>query len=579
MVTGLARTVLKCTLPGIPDIYQGTEFWDLSLVDPDNRRPVDYASRAAALEDGADPAALLRSWPDGRIKQQVIARLLADRAAAPQLYAEGGYEPLAAQGERSRNVIAFRRSRAGEDLIVVVPRLIAGVATGGGLPLGGEFWGDTALRAPAGARREILTGSEHRCGEGGLPLRELFSALAHCRLEDDRMRPAKAKRGHGGRAGLKPGFGTPHLQPVPAARRHDLGLARRAAAHRGDELRLGLRQPVPRNRRLGLPLRHPRPIPPRSAVPRRRCGRRRRPDSRLRGGRGLARPEGHGRPRHQSHGKRRAARRGAPGRLRSRRDRRHPRTLRGRSGRSLDRHGVGRPRGAELPRAFRQGIPARVLGRLRREAPGARHPGLSLRRRLQGAARRVASSDRPRQGARPRRALRRRDARLHLRRNRGDGRRGLRLPLQQLRLVGPARAMGARDLRGAACRRALDRLPRESRHAAHCAQRRGRSGAGRSAPQGALRARGVLLLRRADADRLRVGLSARAPRRRDLARAARGDRRRHLRLRRRRERDPGRASGRECRRCAVAALGAGRAVPRAAALRRRPPGGGGEARC
>jgi (1->4)-alpha-D-glucan 1-alpha-D-glucosylmutase len=107
----------------------------------------------------------------------VIARLLADRAAAPQLYAEGGYEPLAAQGERSRNVVAFRRSRAGDDLIVVVPRLFAGVAGGGSLPLGAEFWGDTALRAPAGRRREILTGSELRCGEGGLPLRELFSAL------------------------------------------------------------------------------------------------------------------------------------------------------------------------------------------------------------------------------------------------------------------------------------------------------------------------------------------------------------------------------------------------------------------
>ena len=102
----------------------------------------------------------------------------------------------------------------------------------------------------------------------------------------------------------------------------------------------------------------------------------------------------------------------------------------------------------------------------------------------------------------------------------------------------------------------------------------GRSGAGRGAPQGALRARRFLLLRRPDADRLRVGLSTRAPCRRDLARAARGDRRRHLRLRRRRERDPGRASGRERRRRAVAALGAGRAVPRAAALRCRPPGGG-----
>ena len=222
----------------------------------------------------------------------------------------------------------------------------------------------------------------------------------------------------------------------------------------------------------GSSLRHQGPVPPRSALPRRRCGRRRRPDPRLRRGRGLARPEGDDRPRHQSYGKRRAARRGAPGRLRSRREGRHPRPLRGRSRRSLDRHGVGRPRGADYREPSAREFLLGYWDGYVAQAPGARHPGLSLRRRLQGAARRVASSDRPRQGARPRRALRRRDARLHLRRNRSDGRRWLRLPLQQLRLVGSARAMGARDLRGAARRRALDRLPRESRHAAHCAQRR-----------------------------------------------------------------------------------------------------------
>jgi (1->4)-alpha-D-glucan 1-alpha-D-glucosylmutase len=175
IITGLSRTVLKCTLPGVPDIYQGTEFWDLALVDPDNRRPVDYGARAAALAGGTDLADAFRSWPDGRIKQQVIARLLADRAAAPQLYADGGYQPLAADGARSRNLMAFRRSHAGEDLIVAVPRLTA--ASGETPPLGGDFWGDTVLRAPPGTRREILSESEISCQDGGLPLRELFSAL------------------------------------------------------------------------------------------------------------------------------------------------------------------------------------------------------------------------------------------------------------------------------------------------------------------------------------------------------------------------------------------------------------------
>ncbi len=83
MVTGLARSALKCTLPGLPDIYQGTEFWDFSFVDPDNRRPVDYAEREAALGQDVALEDLLASWPDGRIKQRVLARLLADRAAFP----------------------------------------------------------------------------------------------------------------------------------------------------------------------------------------------------------------------------------------------------------------------------------------------------------------------------------------------------------------------------------------------------------------------------------------------------------------------------------------------------------------
>ena len=127
------------------------------------------------------------------------------------------------------------------------------------------------------------------------------------------------------------------------------------------------------------------------------------------------------------------------------------------------------------------------------------------------------------------------------------------------------RALGARDLRGAAHRRALDRLPREPRHgAARRGARRGPDG-GRRAPQGALRARGLLLLRRADADRLRMGLPPAAPRRRDHARAAREDRHRHLGFRRRHQRAASRAAGREHRGRAMAPLGAGRDLSRAAA--------------
>ena len=81
-VNGLAQTLLRLTAPGVPDLYQGTEFWDFSLVDPDNRRPVDFAPRASTLGDG-DLDALAGTWRDGRIKQALIARVLALRAARP----------------------------------------------------------------------------------------------------------------------------------------------------------------------------------------------------------------------------------------------------------------------------------------------------------------------------------------------------------------------------------------------------------------------------------------------------------------------------------------------------------------
>jgi (1->4)-alpha-D-glucan 1-alpha-D-glucosylmutase len=172
-VNGLSRTVLKLTLPGIPDIYQGTEFWDLALVDPDNRRPVDYEARARALADETPAEALLAAWPDGRIKQRVTTRLLKDRAAHPALYADGDYRPLAARGEHARRVAAFTREHGGERLLVAVPRLVSPLMRDDRLPLGPEAWGDTGLPLPPGDWRDAITGAP--ASEGSLG--ELFRAL------------------------------------------------------------------------------------------------------------------------------------------------------------------------------------------------------------------------------------------------------------------------------------------------------------------------------------------------------------------------------------------------------------------
>jgi (1->4)-alpha-D-glucan 1-alpha-D-glucosylmutase len=158
-VNGLAQAVLKLTIPGVPDVYQGTESWDSSLVDPDNRRPVDYAARAADLEamrdGGYDLEAAAATWPDGRIKLAVVARLLAARAADPDLFEAGTYQPLEAEGAGAAQVLAFARRLDDRALVVAVPRLAAGRVTGEGLALD---WGDTSLVLPGPAEADLLSG-------------------------------------------------------------------------------------------------------------------------------------------------------------------------------------------------------------------------------------------------------------------------------------------------------------------------------------------------------------------------------------------------------------------------------------
>ena len=155
-VNGLAQVLLKLTSPGVPDVYQGTELWDLSLVDPDNRRPVDYEARRESIARPASPRDDLATWPDGRIKQRIIRRLLEVRSAHPELLTSGAYLALAVEGPHADRVIAYARRHEGRTLIVVAPRLVWPLLQGEEqlLPRG---WGSTRLAIPEELRAQTFT--------------------------------------------------------------------------------------------------------------------------------------------------------------------------------------------------------------------------------------------------------------------------------------------------------------------------------------------------------------------------------------------------------------------------------------
>ncbi|HYX83099.1 MAG TPA: malto-oligosyltrehalose synthase, partial [Gemmatimonadales bacterium] len=144
-VVSLAQTLIKLTAPGVPDIYQGTELWSHTLVDPDNRRPVDYALRRRLLEQlgGASPEQVLSRADEGAPKLWLIQRAL-------QCTPQGDYQPLPAQGAHADHVLAFARGGA---LITVVPRLTQSLRGG---------WDETCLVLPDGEWRNVFTGEMHR---------------------------------------------------------------------------------------------------------------------------------------------------------------------------------------------------------------------------------------------------------------------------------------------------------------------------------------------------------------------------------------------------------------------------------
>jgi (1->4)-alpha-D-glucan 1-alpha-D-glucosylmutase len=194
MYNSLSQTLLKITSPGVPDFYQGTELWDFSLVDPDNRRPVDYDARIGILDEikrtGAEigplnlAKRLVKEKENGKIKLYLIYKVLNFRKFSRTLFENGSYIPLELWGEREINVCAFARQLKNEIAIVIIPRLLARVVIDPDkFPMENEIWGNSFLTNPFGEKGikytniftdEILYSVENK-GMVGLYLADIFA--------------------------------------------------------------------------------------------------------------------------------------------------------------------------------------------------------------------------------------------------------------------------------------------------------------------------------------------------------------------------------------------------------------------
>jgi (1->4)-alpha-D-glucan 1-alpha-D-glucosylmutase len=191
-VNSLSQLIIKTTAPGVPDFYRGTELWDLSLVDPDNRRPVDFGLRERLLDElesllrapaGGDLTHCMGRWQDGGIKLALTALLLRFRRARRDLFRHGDYRAVHGSGPRAENVCAFLRTRDGEAALTVATRLPARLWPDGA-PAPAHAWRDTLLLLPESAPRrwrDVLTGSELSAdaASGDAPALRLSQVLAH----------------------------------------------------------------------------------------------------------------------------------------------------------------------------------------------------------------------------------------------------------------------------------------------------------------------------------------------------------------------------------------------------------------
>jgi len=164
VLNSLSQTLIKITAPGVPDFYQGTELWDLNLVDPDNRRPVDFETRAALLEDVRTRAAkdplklieeLLATCENGKIKLSLVHMALQARNSNLRVFQEGRYIALRSYGRFAHNVVAFARNHADKWSLTIAPRFLCAVVPEGDFPLGDSVWQDTGVILPEHCARSL----------------------------------------------------------------------------------------------------------------------------------------------------------------------------------------------------------------------------------------------------------------------------------------------------------------------------------------------------------------------------------------------------------------------------------------
>ena len=170
MLNSLSQTLLKIAAPGVPDFYQGSELWDLRLVDPDNRGTVDFARRIqlltrlkqnASREAAGFAGELLKNWTDGRIKLYLISKALKCRQDFSELFTDGDFLPAEVSGDRSQNVTAFFRVSENQQALVLAPKWLAGSGIEQNPSTQGKFWGNTSIVLPdnvAASWRNVLTG-------------------------------------------------------------------------------------------------------------------------------------------------------------------------------------------------------------------------------------------------------------------------------------------------------------------------------------------------------------------------------------------------------------------------------------
>jgi len=193
-LNGLSQLTLKATMPGVPDLYQGTEFWDLALVDPDNRRPVDFASRVAALDaigDAPDWSALADQWDDGRIKLALTRRLLALRRSFADIFINGTYRPIDVSGPDHERIVAYARSSGGVAVIVAVGRLFARVTDNGRRWPAAGAW-NAALTLDRFADVTDMLAPGRKIAAPRPSIAELFGPLP-CAILQARLAPAERK--------------------------------------------------------------------------------------------------------------------------------------------------------------------------------------------------------------------------------------------------------------------------------------------------------------------------------------------------------------------------------------------------